>query len=138
MQQILNQVNALIEGQSTAFLGSIDEEGFPQIKAVLAPRVREGMKCFYFTTNTSSMRVRQFRENPKANLYFCDQGRFLGVMFRGSMEVLEDKASKELIWREGDTLYYPLGVTDPDYCVLKFTGTLGRFYSNFKSVSFEV
>lgn len=45
--------------------------------------------------------------------------------------------SKEMIWRDGDTMYYPLGITDPDYCVLKFTAHSGRFYSNFKSENFK-
>ncbi|MDO4271353.1 MAG: pyridoxamine 5'-phosphate oxidase, partial [Eubacteriales bacterium] len=30
------------------------------------------------------------------------------------------------------------GVTDEDYCVLRFTAQSGRYYSNFKSVDFEV
>lgn len=28
---------------------------------------------------------------------------------------------KQKIWREGDMEYYPGGVTDPNYCVLRFT-----------------
>jgi general stress protein 26 len=28
------------------------------------------------------------------------------------MEVLEDSESKEMIWRDGDTMYYPKGVVD--------------------------
>ena len=43
-----------------------------------------------------------------------------------------------MIWQEGDTMYYPEGVTDSDYCVLKFTAVSGRFYSNFKSEDFVV
>ena len=35
-------------------------------------------------------------------------------------------------------MYYPLGVTDPDYCVLKFTAHNGRFYCKFKSENFNV
>lgn len=35
-------------------------------------------------------------------------------------------------------MYYPQGVTDPDYCVLRFTATQGRFYSNFKSENFNI
>ena len=69
---------------------------------------------------------------------FCDRRFFRGVMLRGTMEVLTDSASKEMIWREGDTMYYPEGVTDPDYCVLKFTAFSGRFYSEFKSEDFLV
>lgn len=59
-------------------------------------------------------------------------------MLVGHMEVLEDAASKEMIWREGDTMYYPGGVTGPDYCVLKFVADRGRYYANFHSESFEV
>lgn len=47
-------------------------------------------------------------------------------------------AAKRMIWQDGDEQYYPLGVTDPDYCVLRFTAFSGRFYSNFKSESFEL
>lgn len=138
MNNLQNSVNRLLEQQNTAFVGSIDQEGFPQVKAMLAPRVREGFHIFYFTTNTSSMRVAQFRHEQRASVYFCDQLRFEGVMFKGTMEVLEDPAAKQLIWQDGDTLYYPLGVTDPDYCVLKFTSLSGRYYNNFSSKSFEV
>lgn len=84
------------------------------------------------------MRVSQYRENPNASIYFCDRRFFRGVMLLGTMEVLEDAESKQLIWQEGDTMYYPQGVTDPDYCVLKFTAVRGRYYSNFHSEDFEV
>ena len=33
---------------------------------------------------------------------------------------------------------YPGGVTDPNYCVLKFTATAGRFYSDFYPRSFVI
>lgn len=59
-------------------------------------------------------------------------------MLIGNMEVLEDSDSKEMIWRDGDTMYYPLGVTDPDYCVLKFVANSGRYYANFNSETFEI
>lgn len=127
-----------IDRQSTAFIGSLDDDGFPNIKAMLAPRQREGLRVFYFTTNASSLRVRQYRHNPQACVYFCDRRFFRGVMFRGRMEVLEDLESKSAIWREGDTLYYPLGLLDPDYCVLRFTAESGRFYSKFRSEDFAL
>ena len=59
-------------------------------------------------------------------------------MLRGTMEVLTDAASKEMIWNNGDEQYYPGGVTDPNYCVLKFTATDGRFYSDFYPRSFVI
>lgn len=131
-------IGNLIDKQSVSFIGSVDKDGFPNMKAMLPPRKREGIKVFYFTTNTSSMRVSQYRTNSNACVYFCDTRIFLGVMLKGTMEVLEDEESKKLIWRDGDTLYYPKGVTDPDYCVLKFTAQSGRYYTNFSSQDFIV
>jgi len=113
------------------YIGSVDDQGYPYMKAMLSPRKREGVKVFYFTTNTFSLRVAQYKANPKASLYFCDEKGFQAVMLKGTMEVLTDAESKEMIWREGDTEYYPGGVTDPNYCVLKFTAIEGRFYSDY-------
>ncbi|MCL2054907.1 MAG: pyridoxamine 5'-phosphate oxidase family protein [Oscillospiraceae bacterium] len=131
-------IGNLIDKQGVSFIGSVDSDGFPNMKAMLPPRKRDGIKEFWFSTNTSSMRVTQYRENPKACIYFMDKRFFRGVMLKGRVEVLEDSETKEMIWREGDTVYYPEGVTDPDYCVLKFTAETGRYYSNFKSEDFEV
>lgn len=131
-------IGNLIDKQSVAFIASVSEEGVPNMKAMLPPRARNGIKEFYFTTNTSSMRVAQYRANPKASIYFCDKRFFRGVMLEGRMEVLEDEASKEKIWLEGDTMYYPGGVTDSDYCVLKFTASSGRYYANFHSETFKI
>ena len=131
-------IGELIDRQGVSFIASVSEDGFPHMKAMLPPRKRVGIQEFYFTTNTYSMRVAQYRKDPKASIYFCDSRLFRGALLVGRMEVLEDPASKEMIWREGDTLYYPKGVTDPDYCVLKFVATGGRYYTDFHSQSFEI
>jgi len=131
-------IKNLIDKQSISFISSIDEMGFPNTKAMLPPRKIDGIQTFYFSTNISSMRVSQYRTNPKACIYFCDKRFFRGVMLTGTVEVLEDATSKEMIWQNGDTQYYSKGITDPDYCVLKFTAKTGRYYANFKSESFSI
>lgn len=138
MRDSVKTVGGIIDKSGTAMIGSVDGEGFPNMKAMLPPRKREGISEFYFTTNTSSMRVKQYLENPKASIYFYDKRFYRGVMLKGTMEVLTDSKSKEEIWKEGDEIYYPLGVTDSDYCVLKFTAQSGRYYSNFRSEDFLV
>ncbi|MCL2281591.1 MAG: pyridoxamine 5'-phosphate oxidase family protein [Dehalococcoidia bacterium] len=138
MRNAVQTIGNLIDKQDVSFVSSVGCDGFPNTKAMLPPRKRDGIKSFWFTTNTSSMRVAQYRENQKACIYFCDKRFFRGVMLKGTMEVLEDSESKEMIWREGDTMYYSKGVTDPDYCVLKFTAQSGRYYSNFRSEDFLV
>ena len=128
-----------IKKQKVAFIASVNEEGFPTIKAMFIPRKIQG-DCFYFTTNKSSMRSQQFMKNPKASIYFYNKGRFKyeGIMLTGTMEVLHDDEIKREIWQTGDTMYYRKGVTDPDYCVLKFTAVRCRHYCNLKSESFDI
>lgn len=131
-------IEKMIEKTSVSIISSIDESGFPNTKAMLPPRKREGIKTFYFTTNTSSLRIKHYQVNNMACIYFFDKRFYRGVMLVGHMEVLTDKKTKEMIWRDGDTMYYPLGVTDPDYCVLKFSARKMRIYQNFKSETFEI
>lgn len=131
-------IGNLVEKATQSFIAYIDGEGYPITKAMLKPRERNGIKEFWFTTNTSSNKVKFFRENPKASIYFVDKRFFRGVSLIGTVEVLEDGESKRRIWLEGDTMYYPLGVDDPDYCVLKFTAVKGRYYSNFHSEDFTI
>ncbi len=138
MIDAVKTIGTMVDRQGVVFLGSVDENGWPNIKAMLSPRIREGNRVFYFHTNTSSMRVEQFRREPKACLYVCDQQAFRGVMLTGRVEVLEDAGHKEMLWREGDTMYYPKGVTDPDYCVLRFTAERGRAYRDLSSEDIEV
>lgn len=131
-------IGNIADKSKLAFISYVDNEGYPITKAMLQPREREGIKVFWFSTNTSSNKVKFFRENPKASIYFVDKRFFRGVSLIGTVEVLETGEAKERIWRNGDTMYYPGGVTDPDYCVLKFTAVRGRYYSNFKSENFEI
>ena len=138
MRDAEKTVGNIIDKQKFCYLTSIDSDGFPNTKAMLQPRKREGIREIFFSTNTSSRKVKSFRGNSKSCVYFCDTRFFRGVMLKGTIEVLEDSQSKELIWQVGDLMYYSKGVTDPDYCVLRFTTSEGRYYANFKSETFQV
>ena len=131
-------IGVLIGKCSIAQLCYVDKDGFPVTRAMLKPRERHGLREFYFTTNTSSEKVSALRYNPKASIYFVDRRFFRGVSLAGVAEILEDAATKERIWRDGDEQYYSKGITDPDYCVIKITVQKIRYYSNFKSTDFNV
>ena len=136
----LKKIEKFIDKQKVCFICSIDDENYPNVKAMLKPKKRIGLKEFYFSTNTSSMRVKQYQNNTKASIYFYHKGlvKYVGVMLKGKMEVLIDQEHKNMIWKTGDTIYYKKGVTDPDYCVLKFTATSGRYYCDLKTESFDI
>lgn len=136
----LKNLEKLVERARVSFLGSVDDDGMPNIKAMLRPRQHIGLKKFYFSTNYSALRTQQYLKNSKACLYFYRKGLIshAGLMLRGRMEVLTDQESKNLLWEPGDTKYYTQGVTDPDYCVLKFTAESGRYYQDLRSEEIEI
>lgn len=136
----LKKIEKFIDKQNVSFICSIDDEGYPNVKAMLKPRKRNGLKEFYFSTNASSMRVGQYKNNPKASIYFYHKGliKYIGVMLKGEMEVLTDQETKNKLWKTGDTMFYKKGVTDPDYCVLKFTAISGRYYCDLKTDNFDI
>lgn len=136
----LMNVEKFVRSRKVALLGSVDENGAPNIKAMLAPRQMIGLKEFYFSTNLSALRTQQYLKNPKACIYFFRKGliSYTGVMLRGTMEVVTEQEVKNLLWRKGDTRFYKYGVADPDYCVLKFTATSGRYYKDLKTEEFEI
>ena len=131
-------IGNLIDKQSVSFISSVDENGYPNTKAMLAPVKREGIKTFYWHTNSPSIRIKQYRNNPKACIYFCDKRFFRGVMLKGTMEVIDDNDIKKEIWKDEFSMYYKGGADGGDFILIKFTAVSGRYYGNFHSEDFEI
>src|SRR5512133_3738477 len=98
--EIQEQIKELIEETEHVIVCSVDENGFPNAKAMFKTE-HEGLKTFLFSTNTSSMRVQQFLHNEKACIYFCGQSKINGLMLVGEMEVCADPALKAKLWSDG-------------------------------------
>lgn len=130
------KINKFLQTIDVSILTSIDENGFPNTRAMLPFREREWIKTFYFTTNTSSQKVKHFAKNSKACLYFFDKLRFKGLMILWTAETLTDKEIKTRIWRNWDEMYYSKWVEDEDYAVIKFIAEKFRFYENFENEEF--
>jgi general stress protein 26 len=138
MTNIQETIGELIEKQDTAFISSIDEDGFPATKAMLAPVKREGVKTFYWHTNSPAMSIQHYRSNPKACIYFCDKQSFRGVLLKGTMEILDDEKIKKTLWRDEFSIYYKGGMNGGDFIIIKFTAKNGRYYSSFRSEDFKI
>jgi len=127
----------LVDRTTIVMLGTVDSEGFPNIRAMLKME-NEGLKRIWFSTNTSSRKIRQLGENRKACVYFIDLEKWMGLMLVGTIEILRDEESRQRLWREGFEKYYPAGVNDPDYSVLCFTAEKGRYYHKLSHLTFEL
>ncbi|PRX71871.1 general stress protein 26 [Cohnella sp. SGD-V74] len=128
---------ALLARSEVVMVGSNDGSGYPNMKAMFKIE-SEGLSTIWFSTNTSSRRVAQFKKDPKASVYVFDPASFSGLLLVGEMEIMQDRATKRRFWQEGWEAYYPLGVTDEDYCVPRFTAKRGNFYQGLQNSDFEL
>lgn len=133
----MKKVISIIENSKAAYFASIDENGKPEIRALLNlcnPKkyksligkslIQNGENLeLYFTTNTSSNKVARIRNNPNVAIYFAEPEKFCGICVSGKAEEVTDKELKESFWQRGWRLYYPLGKADPDYSILKITSS---------------
>ena len=116
-------------------------DGYPLTKAVVPGKHRESLNEIYFATNTSSKFAQTVSTNPKSGVYFYKRGliRWQGCYLKGDMTIVSDMSVKERYWQEKfKGAYEEKSYTDPDFCVLKFTPTTGRFYANFTLEDFEI
>jgi general stress protein 26 len=137
IQDAITQGQELIKNSKIVMLGTNGERGFPNIKAMLNME-HEGMSKFWFSTNTSSKRVQQLKQDNRACIYFVDESEFKGLMLVGTVEILQDIESKKRLWREGFEMYYSLGVEDPDYSVLRFTAKQANYYHGLNNITFDL
>ncbi len=122
-----------ISKQRTSIISSVDENGYPATRALIQPVLIDG-NDIYFATYTSSRKVAHYCNNPKACVYFYAKGQaFQGVEIKGEMQVLTDQTTKSQFWKPFFNRFYKKGVTDPDYCILKFSGFEAQWFSNYKT-----
>lgn len=139
--QVLSETEArkraldLVASKGIAMLASNGEEGIPRIKAFVKVET-EGLHRIWFSTNTSSRRVRDLRGDGRASVYFCDEERYRGLLLTGSITVRSDEEARKRLWREGCEIYYPGGVDDPDYTVLEFNAREANYYEGLSNVTF--
>lgn len=134
-KEIFDAIWKLRNESKSAYLSYVDEDGYPVTRAMLI--LEHGcIKTHYLSTNTSSGKISALLANPKASLYYCDPDHYQGALFVGDIEVCTDMETKSFLWREGFEMYYPKGVTDPDYCVLKLTVKKGSHYHGLCNTKF--
>ncbi len=141
----MDDVLSVITASKTAVLSTVTESGYPESRALLNladakkyPRLKGkaaltsgNSVILYYTTNTSSRKMTQLRNNPKVSLYFCIPAKFQGVCAVGDIAEVTDRNIKKDFWHTGWRIYNHKGCDDPDYTLLKFTSKEIRCWSGF-------
>lgn len=140
----------LMETSKAAYLTTIDMEGFPITRAMFNLRNKEQFPEFsnffasldnefeiYISTNTSSSKTSHIKTNPKICVYYCEPEDFKGIMFGGQVDMIQDTNIKKNLWLNWWTKYYPQGLEDPDYTLLRLKPKVAEFYYKLQKVKFK-
>jgi general stress protein 26 len=112
-------------------LTNIDKNGFPSTRAMLNLKnpkeypglvdiheAEENPLTVFMSTNTSSRKFAEIRQDGKACLYYCEPEKSRGVLLQGTVEIITDNGLRQKAWQKGWEIYYPAG--DDDYTLLRF------------------
>lgn len=127
----------LVDRSDLLMLTTMDDKGYPETRVMFAMG-HEALETFWFSTHTSSRKVAQIQADPRACVCVVDMDGFHGLSLVGRIEVLEDAATKERLWREGFERFFPLGAADPDYAVLRFVVEEGRYSHGQRVVTLDL
>ena len=136
--KLLEKANEMIKTFKYAGFGVIDENGYPSVSAVSLSNP-ENISALYFTTTMDSNKVKRLNKNNKAsiNCYTAESN----ITLVGEAEIFYDQETKSKYWQEWVKLgsdVYPGGVSDPNYCFVRFTATRVALWIDGESAEFTL
>jgi len=141
----------VVEKSKFAYLTTINEQGEPETRAMLNLYNREQYPSLqkvlpfppfviYFTTNTSSEKMKQIARDSRSCSYFIIESEWEGVMLNGDIEIVADGGIKKEIWQDEWVMYYPgtAGYQNPDYSILKLTAKYMKGWNGREKLRLDI
>ena len=132
---IIEKANQTIKTCDRAYLGVIDEDGYPSVSTV-SPIHQENILEIYASTNIGSNKEKRLRRNNKASMCFCADNN--NVTLVGEAEIVTDQETKSRCWLDWFKVHYPGGETDPDYVIIKFTSKRASLWVDNEGAEFSI
>jgi len=119
--KLFEKANEMIRTFESASFGVIDENGYPSISAIsLCNPVN--ISEIFFTTTMDSNKAKRLQKNNRASIN-CHTS-MNNITLVGEAEIFSDQETKSKYWQDWIELgsdVYPGGVSDPNYCFVRFT-----------------
>jgi general stress protein 26 len=141
----------LMENSKAVYVTTIGVDGYPRTRAMFNLRNKQQFPnqadlfakhdndlMVLLSTNTSSKKLHQIKQNPKVTVYYCKPTAFHGLMLSGDVQVLDDSAIRHAVWNEGWERYYPSGPDDPDHTILCLYPKFGQGWYQSRRYEFEL
>lgn len=111
--ELLGIAREVVEGAAFVSLATVDEEGYPAVRA-MDPLPPDDDWVVWLATNPGSRKVNQLRARPRVALHYLAEGVPAYVTLIGRARLVDDPEMKARHWKESWTPFYP----DRDQSVL--------------------
>ena len=99
-------------------LSTINDEGFPRPVAIDVIS-HDGIREIWMTTYRTSAKAGHILLNPKAGISFVREADSASLI--GFAEIIAEEDMLRRYWKDFFIHYYPDGVHDENYCLIRFT-----------------
>lgn len=111
--ELLGIAREVVEGAAFVSLATLDEEGYPAVRA-MDPLPPDSNWVVWLATNPGSRKVEQLRASPRVALHYLAEDVPAYVTLIGRARLVDDPEMKARHWKESWTPFYP----DRDQSVL--------------------
>ena len=146
---VKKEIEAFIVKTKTLVISAIDKNGIPILKGV-TKLGNDGWKAIYFCTSPNSAFFKWYIKNPLVSVYLFDDDpntpypseneKYYALSLIGTMESVQNAEIKKRFLSEYLLKFYPDGVNDKNYHLIRFVTHSGKYYrgvtDNFLTLDF--
>jgi len=96
-------------------------------RPMVIARLDKNMDALLITDN-DTVKVKEISENAHALLTFQSARQFASV--KGEVSISLDRTLLETMWKETWKVWFPLGQSDPNIAIWRFTAQEGAYWDN--------
>jgi general stress protein 26 len=132
---IFAKATQIIKNCDVAYLGVIDESGSPHVSTVSTIKPESIFEA-YFATGLDANKTKRILADKRSSVCYRIGGD--NISLTGEAEILTDGESKRRLWLDWFIDHFPGGVTDPNYCTIKFTAKRASLWIDNESAEFTM
>ena len=129
------KANQIIKKCGEAYLGVIDENGGPSVSTVSTIRPESIFEA-YFATGLAANKTKRLLKDKRTSV--CFRAGSNNITLVGEAKILTDRQTKRRMWLDWFIDHFPLGETDPTYCIIKFTTLRVSLWIDYESAEFTI
>lgn len=113
----IKMIETLMEKTPAVSLTSIGEDGYPRT-VTMANIKSESLRTVWFATALNSTKVKHFLRDKRASVCYNVDGHNISLI--GEVDIVDNDQIKKELWLDWFINHFPLGLDDPNYCILRF------------------